>query len=139
MPDLMENIGGIFGRKVRPITKPSCVMSIVTVPPVLDHLKQCPVPFSTTELFGGERRIHCLPVGMKWRRRGWNDWCQNALIGQAEVYPCFVIVEGSDTGSKYIAALEIVPEVINGAIVLVVLVVLVLIIRFCVAATPPPP
>ena len=72
MPDLLKQIRGIVGRKVRPITEPSSVTSISTVPPVLDNHQQYPVPFPPTELFGGERKIHCPPAGMKWRRRGWN-------------------------------------------------------------------
>ena len=48
-----------------------------------------------------------------------------------------MIVEGYETGRKYIATLEFVPEVINFAIVLVVVfvltlvVVLVLVLRLC--------
>ena len=51
-----------------------------------------------------------------------------------------MILEGYGTGSKYIAALEFVPEAINCSIVLVVILVLalvvvpVLVLRFCVAA-----
>ena len=73
----------------------------------------------------------------------------SSLVGQADVYPHCVIVEGSGTGSKYIAAPKFLPEVINCYIVLVVLVVislvvvlvlvLILVLRFCVAAAPPPP
>ena len=73
------------------------------------------------------------------------------LIGQVDIYPRCVIVEGYGTGRKYIVALEFVPEVINCAIVLVVIVfltlvvvlflvlVLVLVLCFCVAAATPPP
>ena len=51
-----------------------------------------------------------------------------SILGQAEVYQCCVIVEGSVTGSKYIVALEFVPEVINCAIVVVVVVFLALVV-----------
>ena len=50
-----------------------------------------------------------------------------SLVGQTEVYPSCVIVEGSGTGSKHIVALEFVPYIINCAIVLVVIVVLALV------------
>ena len=64
------------------------------------------------------------------------------LVGQSEVYPHCVIFEGSGAGSKYIVALEFLPEVINCASVLVVVVVLALLVflalRSCVAADPPP-
>ena len=65
-----------------------------------------------------------------------------SLVVHADVYSLFVIVEGSETGSKYIVALEFVPEVTNCAIVLVVVVVLALLVilvlnpRFCVASAP---
>ena len=39
-----------------------------------------------------------------------------SLVGQVEVYPCCVIVEGFGTGIKCIVALEFAPEVINCAI-----------------------
>ena len=67
----------------------------------------------------------------------------NSIVGQTEIYPRYVIVEGSGTGSKYIIALEFVPEAISCAIVLVVIVVLALVLvlflvlHFCVAPTPP--
>ena len=70
----MEQIGGIIAIKVRPRTDPSCMTYISTVPPVLTHRKQCPVPFPPTQMFGGERIIRCPPKGMKWRRRGCNFW-----------------------------------------------------------------
>ena len=64
------------------------------------------------------------------------------LVVQVEVYPCYGIVEGSGKGSKYIVALEFVPEVINCTIFLVVVVVLalivVLVLRFCVVIPPTP-
>ena len=44
------------------------------------------------------------------------------LVGQAEVYPRCVIVEGYGTGSKYIVALKFVPGVINWDILPVVVV-----------------
>ena len=54
-----------------------------------------------------------------------------------------MIVESFGTRSKYIVALEFVPEVINFDIVLVVVVLLalavVLVLRLCVSADPPPP
>ena len=65
-----------------------------------------------------------------------------SIVGQEEVYIRCVNVESSGTGSKYIVALEFVPEVINCAIVLVVVVILVLVLRFCIVAdiqgTPTP-
>ena len=50
-----------------------------------------------------------------------------SLVGQTEVYPSCVIVEGSSTGSKHIVALEFIPEAINCDIVLVVIFVLALV------------
>ena len=73
-PDLLEHARGTVGRKMRPITEPSCVTSISTVLPVLDHRQQWPVPFPPNELFSGERQIRRPPTGVKWRRRGWNTW-----------------------------------------------------------------
>ena len=66
-----------------------------------------------------------------------------SLVGQTEVYPHCVILEGSGNGSKYIVAMEFLPEAINCAIDLLVIVILdlivVLILRFCAAVDPPPP
>ena len=129
--------------KVRPITELSCVTSISTVTPALDHRQQCPFLFSPTELFGRERRIRRPPAGMKWGGRGWNIFACFFLVGQVEFYSRCVIVEGSGTGIKYIVTLKLVPEVINFSIILVVVsilsLVVVVILRFCVAAAPPPP
>ena len=63
----------------------------------------------------------------------------SSLLGETEVDPRCVILEGSGTGSKYIVVLDFVPEVINCAIVLVVVVVDVLVLRYCITADPPSP
>ena len=73
-PDILEQIGGIFGRKVHPIIDLSCLMSISTVLPVLAHRQQKPVLSPPTELLCGERKIRRPPVGIWGRMKGWNAW-----------------------------------------------------------------
>ena len=74
MPDLLEKIVWIVGRKVHITSEPSCVTSISTVPPILAHRQQCRSPFPPTEVFGGDRQIRCPPTKMKSRMIGWNAW-----------------------------------------------------------------
>ena len=81
----MEHTEGIIGRNVRPINDLYCATSISNVPPVLAHHQRCPIPFPPTEIFGCERIISRLPVGMKWNRIGWNYWrlqlsCRTAIV-----------------------------------------------------------